>query len=186
MTSVGGGRNCSWTNDTWCSGLGKGTDWCNGHAGWCDHPDFKPKDCWQKSDNSSCISVSGCNWKTDQYSQTRCEVNWSGNCWQYSINSTCTTGGCWWRNETYGSTTSAWCSNNLDRCWSQYNESGCGTVTAVSCSWRNYSGGSGGTISCETSGNYCEPSLACLDARGTILSSYSCTNLKVCCSVNVI
>ncbi|HLC77491.1 MAG TPA: hypothetical protein VJH92_00005, partial [Candidatus Nanoarchaeia archaeon] len=158
-------KNCTWTNDTWCSGTGGGSTWCDTQGGWCDHPDFKPKNCWQQSDNSSCSVTTGCSWKIDQWSQQRCEVNWSTNCWQYSNSTSCGVG-CWWRTDTtMNGSTNSWCTNNFDRCWSQYNETGCSSVSQVSCNWRNYSGGSGGT---------CEPSCS------NKFDQNSCTTVSGC------
>jgi len=156
--------DCSWTNDTWCDGTGATTEWCKTKKGWCDHNSFKSKDCWQKYSNATCSTTTGCAWKADQWSKPFCEVNWSNNCGQQSSNSTCTNAGCLWRNETWGSTNSAWCTNKFDECWSKYSESACAAVTAVSCRWRNYGGG-GGT---------CEP--ACFNAT----SSSSCTAVSGC------
>ncbi|MBI4010423.1 MAG: hypothetical protein HY361_04540 [Candidatus Aenigmarchaeota archaeon] len=161
-TSVGGGRNCTWTNDTWCNGLGNGTEWCRTQGGWCDHPDFKPKDCWQKYDNASCSTTTGCSWRADSYSSALCEVNWSGNCWQYTTNASCSDSStCAWRSDSHGS----WCDNKFSLCWNQYNESGCVGVTAVSCAWRSYGDGSG---TCEpgcfniTSSNTCASTSGCV------------------------
>src|SRR3989338_3230077 len=122
---------CSWTNDTWCSRQGNGNDWCNNYGGWCDHQDFAPKNCWQKSDNSSCSTTTGCSWKVDQWSNPYCEVNWSGNCWQYNNNSACSTGGCSWRNDTWGS----WCDNSFSACWNYNSQSTCNAVSG--CVWKN-------------------------------------------------
>ena len=130
--------NCDWTNDTWCDGFGKGSDWCNTKSGWCDHRDFKPKSCWQKYDNSSCSTTTGCSWKIDTWSQPHCEVNWTTSCWDYNTQSTCENTGCWWRNETFGGINSAWCGNNFDRCWSQTTKASCNSVSQVSCNWRDY------------------------------------------------
>ena len=73
--------NCFFSNDTWCSGAGSGNSWCNDFGGWCEHNDFKSKDCWENTDNTSCSGVTGCNWKIDTWSKPHCEINWSGNCW---------------------------------------------------------------------------------------------------------
>src|SRR3989344_4688725 len=81
--------NCTWTLDSWCQSSGNATDWCKNYGGWCDHVDFKPKDCWQYSTNSSCSTTSGCSWKRDEWSKPFCEVNWTGNCWNYTSSGTC-------------------------------------------------------------------------------------------------
>jgi len=140
---------CEWTNDTWCDGTGKGTDWCTrSGGGWCDHADFKPKNCWQYSSTgqSSCNNRSGCSWKRDDWSQPRCEVNWSANCWNYTSSASC--GGisnCLWRNETYGGYNSAWCSNVADMCWSYNSQSSCDSALNGKCYWAGWMGGGGGT-----------------------------------------
>jgi len=102
--------DCVWTNDSWCNGMGSGTEWCETVGGWCDHVDFQPKNCWQKESSLSCNAVDGCSWQTGE-SEVYCEVNWSGNCWQYTTNSTCTEGGCWWN------PTSNWCGALQEQCW---------------------------------------------------------------------
>lgn len=156
--------SCSWTNDTWCDGNGATSDWCKSKGGWCDHTDFKPKDCWQKYSNATCSTTSGCAWKVDQWSKPLCEVNWSSNCWQQSSNASCTSAGCLWKNETWGSTNSAWCTNKFDECWSKSTQIACAAVTSVTCNWRSY-GSSSGT---------CEP--ACFNAT----TSSSCTAVSGC------
>ena len=132
-----GGQNCTWTKDTWCSGTGNSTDWCTNTGGWCDHPDFKPKDCWQYSTNSTCSTTSGCSWRADQWSQSRCEVNWSNNCWNSTNSSACgSISGCSWRNDTWG----GWCDNSMGQCWNKNNETACNTASST-CGWRNTSSG---------------------------------------------
>jgi len=139
---------CVWTNDTWCDNYGNGSDWCDNYGGWCDHQDFAPKNCWMyQSTSSECDDQTGCEWKVDEWSQPHCEVNWSGNCWSISDESTCNTGGCSWRTESWGSTTSSWCENNLSACWGQTTQNACGTLATASCTWKNY-----------TWGGSCEPS----------------------------
>ena len=138
-TLCGVNSNCVFTNDTWCDGLGKGTTWCSGGGGWCDHIDFAPKNCWQKTSNSTCsTNSSGCLWKVDQWSSPHCEVNWSSNCWQYNTNTSCPTSSCAWRNETWGSYNSAWCDNLLSDCWGATSQSSC-TTKGAKCTWTNYS-----------------------------------------------
>ncbi len=138
--------NCVFTNDTWCDGFGKGGDWCNTMGGWCDHKDFAPKNCWQKSNNATCSTTTGCNWKVDQWSKQHCEVNWSANCWQYVNSTNCATSSlCMWRNETYGAYNSAWCDSIMGECWSVSTQSAC-SAKGTKCSWRN-----------ESWGGYCQP-----------------------------
>lgn len=136
---------CNWTVDTWCQGQGNSTPWCQTNGGWCDHPDFKPKNCWMYSSTGSteCNSHSGCLWRTDQYAVPHCEVNNSVNCWNYSSSSSCSNAGCWWRTDEWGS----WCTNKMDKCWSSWNETACAAQTdggASICYWETW-GGSGGS-----------------------------------------
>jgi len=139
-TSCWTNANCYFTNDTWCDGTGKGTDWCKtSPGGWCDHIDFKPKDCWQKSDNSTCTTTSGCSWRVDLWSKSHCEVNYTASCWNSTSNSTCATNGCLWRNETWGGINTAWCDNKMNDCWNSYDQTSC-NAKGVKCSWRNESG----------------------------------------------
>ncbi|MBI5698001.1 MAG: hypothetical protein HZC29_05880, partial [Thaumarchaeota archaeon] len=141
---------CNWTVDSWCAGQGNSSVWCQtSGGGWCDHNDFKPKNCWSYTAGSSdCNNHTGCNWKTDTYSQPHCEVNWSGNCWQFTSNATCSAvNTCWWKNDTWG----GWCANLADKCWSA-NETTCSSQTnnnSVSiCYWQSsWGGGSGGSSS---------------------------------------
>lgn len=151
---------CVWTNDTWCNAQGSGTDWCNNYGGWCNHQDFVPKNCWQKSDNSSCSIISGCSWKVDQWSSPHCEVNWSGNCGGYATNNACSNAGCLWRTDSWGS----WCDNSLSICWSYNAENACNAVSGGKCTWRTYGAGSG----------TCEPSCY------SLTSSNSCTDISGC------
>ena len=48
-------------------------------------------------------------------------------------------------------------------------------------------GGGGGTVpqSCTSAGKYCGAQMACLDAGGQVLSSYTCSGLQACCSVDL-
>ncbi|MEK6707064.1 MAG: hypothetical protein AABZ06_14900, partial [Bdellovibrionota bacterium] len=154
------GAPCVWTNDTWCSGQGSGSDWCDNNGGWCNHQDFVPKNCWQNSGNSSCSAVSGCLWKIDQYSSPHCEVNWSGNCWEHNAENTCSNAGCLWRSDSWGS----WCDNSLSICWTYNAEGTCNAASGGICAWKTYGGGSG----------TCEPSCYSLS------SSNSCTAISGC------
>ena len=138
---------CVWTNDTWCNGIGNGTDWCNKHGGWCDHTDFAPANCWSQTSSSTCNNQSKCRWKVNEWSAPHCEVNWSDNCWQQNTQNNCVSNGCYWRTETYGSITSSWCENNLSVCWSKNSQTTCETFSEADCTWKNYSWGG----SCEPS-----------------------------------
>ncbi len=161
---------CIWTNDTWCSGFGNGTDWCNNYGGWCDHSDFAPKDCWKyQTSSTQCNNRTGCSWKNDAsgWFQPHCETNMSANCWQYTTEGTCT-GICTWRSETWGSYTSSWCDNKMNTCWSKYTQSTCEAVSGGVCSWRNdtmYGGSS------------CQP--ACFNSTNSI-SADSCNTVQGC------
>ncbi|MFQ5530989.1 MAG: hypothetical protein ACE5ES_00070, partial [Candidatus Nanoarchaeia archaeon] len=136
--------NCVWTNDTWCSGQGNSSSWCNDQGGWCDHQDFKPLDCWQYSDNSTCSVSSGCNWRIDTWSTPHCEVNWSGSCWDHLNSNTCNNAsGCGWRTDSWGS----WCDAKLSQCWSYIDQASC-NVASIGCTWQSYGGGGG---SCQPS-----------------------------------
>ncbi len=45
-----------------------------------------------------------------------CDVDWSRECWRYTIEGSCNSSvGCWWNPGGYGS---GWCSNIMDQCWS--------------------------------------------------------------------
>ncbi len=135
---------CNWTIDTWCSGTGNSTSWCQSGGGWCDNIDFKPKNCWSYSSvgSSACNVVSGCSWKTDQWSNPHCEINWSSNCWDYTLNATCSANSkCSWKNDTWGS----WCEQTTNQCYSK-TQAQCSALGNM-CAWIN-----------QSSGNYCEPS----------------------------
>jgi len=156
-----GGVNCTWTADTWCNGQGNSSEWCSSQGGWCDHPDFKPKNCWQYTGNSTC-STGNCSWKADQWSQPHCEVNWSNNCWNYSSSGTCGAAtGCSWRTDSWG----GWCDNSMGACWSKANESACNSVSST-CGWRNTS-----------FGGECQPKCFGPDAS---TSSSSCASIDGC------
>ncbi|MBI5871850.1 hypothetical protein HZB88_02085, partial [archaeon] len=166
------GYNCNWTIDTWCAGQGNSSSWCQtSGGGWCDHNDFKPKNCWQHTAGSSdCNNQTGCNWRTDAYSQPHCEVNWSGNCWQYTSNATCSAvNTCWWRNDSWG----GWCTNLADKCWSA-NETTCSSQTnnnSISiCYWQSSWGGGGSS----GSSGWCQPN--CYNSSTTS----TCTTSPIC------
>ena len=146
------GAGCNWTADTWCNGTGVSTTWCSNAetSGWCENNNFKPKNCWAYSSTgsaASCNAVSGCSWKTDQYSQPHCEVNWSANCWQYTSNGTCSdNSNCIWDVPLGGS---GWCMNRADKCWS-YDSTTCNSALGGRCYWQAWYGsgntsGSGGS-----------------------------------------
>ena len=160
------GVGCSWTNDTWCQSGGKGTDWCNTLGGWCDLNDFKPKDCWQYTAKSSCQTNTGCGWKTDTWSQPHCDGNYSGNCWNFNSNASCSSGGCFWREENFGETTSSWCDTKVNICWSKTSQTACTAVSNNLCKWRT-----------ESWGGSCSP--ACFD--DTVYNSQtSCEAISGC------
>jgi hypothetical protein len=157
---VNNASGCNWAADTWCAGAGNSSDWCTSSGGWCDHTDFAPKNCWSyNSGSSACNAISGCNWHADTYSTQMCEVNWSANCWTYSENSTCTNGGCLWKNDSWG----GWCTNIMDQCWSASNQISCDAVSENKCRWKN-----------ESWGSYCEPS--CVSKS----NSTSCLTITGC------
>ena len=159
---------CNWTVDNWCSGTGNGTSWCTTSGGWCDHVDFKPKDCWKYYSSLGCGNVSGCNWRTDQYSMPHCEVNWSANCWQYTDTTNCNaSSNCIWDTQGGG----GWCMNKADKCWS-YGQSDCNSALGGRCYWQSWSsGGTGGGVtgSCQSvcwnetfnTANTCSASYGC-------------------------
>ncbi|MBU0466652.1 MAG: hypothetical protein KJ718_02750 [Nanoarchaeota archaeon] len=131
------GSGCAWSNDTWCSTGGNGTDWCDNYGGWCDHSSFVMQDCWQYSSNSSC-NVTGCSWRTDEWSQPHCEVNWtdSMDCWGYGSSNCTAANGCWWNSNNN------WCGSLYDECWNVWTESECDSAS-VECTWQTYGGGDG-------------------------------------------
>ncbi|MBI2452194.1 hypothetical protein HYV50_03910 [Candidatus Pacearchaeota archaeon] len=131
--------DCRWTNDTWCGGDGAGTDWCKTQGGWCDHKDFAPKNCWQyNTDKSGCEITSGCSWRIDQYSHAFCEINWSGNCWNYTSSNSCNSAAgnnCLWFNSSGGG--NGWCGNKMDECWQVFSQSSCNSLSPK-CSWDSF------------------------------------------------
>jgi len=155
---------CNWTTDSWCQGQGNGTQWCEDFGGWCDHQDFKPKDCWMyQSGPTECNAASGCNWKADLYSLPHCEADWSVNCWQNNDGDSCESAGCWWRTDQWGS----WCTNIMDKCWS--------STTAENCS--SQTDGNGDAICYwESWGNFCQP----LCFNSSSLSNSSCSQISGC------
>jgi hypothetical protein len=142
-TACGTVSNCVWTNDTWCNAGGNGSTWCENNGGWCDHQDFVYKDCWQyDSSSSECNGVTGCSWRNDDWSVPHCEVNWSGNCWNQTTSSACSSAGCWW------SSNWNYCSNKMEECWQAADESSCVSDTTAACNW----------ITTGTGTGRCEPS----------------------------
>ncbi|MBS3159868.1 hypothetical protein J4436_03700 [Candidatus Woesearchaeota archaeon] len=131
------GNGCNWTADSWCLGTGNTTTWCTGAGGWCDHNNFKPKNCWMYTTSTNCNNTDGCNWYVDSYSTPHCEVNYSANCWQYYSNSTCVDADCWWRNDTWG----GWCANPTEKCWSASTTAACANQFDANgnslCFWRS-------------------------------------------------
>jgi len=134
------GAGCNWTVDSWCSGQGNSSDWCQTQGGgWCDYNAFKSKNCWLYMNSSSCGVVSGCNWFTDQYSQPHCEIDWSTNCAQLYDNSSCSAAAnCQWRNDSWG----GWCTNKMDECWSKTTSADC-NILSSKCYWQSWGSGSG-------------------------------------------
>ncbi|MBI4983531.1 hypothetical protein HZC32_02705, partial [Candidatus Woesearchaeota archaeon] len=146
--------------------MGAGTDWCTtSGGGWCDYAPFKPKNCWMyQSGSTECNATSGCNWRTDSYSTSNCEINWSANCWQYNTNSSCSNASCWWR--TDGS--NSWCTNVMDKCWASSTSATCSEQTNANgnsiCYW-------------DTWGSYCQP----LCFNGTYMAtSAACQSVPGC------
>ncbi|MFH1500315.1 MAG: hypothetical protein ABIE22_00005, partial [archaeon] len=136
-------ESCTWTNDTWCLGGGNSTEWCQTAGGWCDHNSMVPSNCWQHSSTSNCNNDSSCSWHTDEWAQPQCEVNWTGNCWQYYDSSGCVSAGCNWTVDSWG----GYCRDNYDQCWSYWNsQTNCLAVTD----------GSGNKL-CSYSGQNCQP-----------------------------
>ena len=134
---------CNWTVDSWCSGTGNGTSWCNSGGGWCDNVNFKPKDCWRYSSTSSCNIVSGCSWKLDQYSQPHCEVNMSSSCEMNYNNGTCgASSNCIWETSTGGGGSSGWCMNKANKC-GNYDSASCSSALGGICYWQSWGGGGG-------------------------------------------
>jgi len=151
--------NCSWTNDTWCSGDGADNDWCTSQGGWCDPAAFAPKNCWQydNTDNATCAGVEGCyyedpwcmeqgcwnydsnqsackasvncRWESNEWSN--CEVDWSSNCWQYN-ESVCAENNCSWRTGDWGSG----CENKFNSCWDYTTPEACDLSS--DCFWNDW------------------------------------------------
>lgn len=127
--SVDDSRNCTWTNDTWCQD-NPDSDWCAGNPGWCDHPDFKPVECWKGVSNDSCSAISSdrCEWNSHQNGGF-CDANWSMDCWQYGSSSSCESNNCYWKSDPWGD----YCANPVDECWGLSLQSSCNDADA--CIW---------------------------------------------------
>ncbi|MFH1827912.1 MAG: hypothetical protein ABH824_01485 [Nanoarchaeota archaeon] len=134
-TACGLAGDCSWQNDTWCSGAGSTTDWCQSNGGWCNPTAFAPANCWQYDTNSTaCATADKCAWQSKEWGPS-CEVDWSANCWNYADSDSCAgDSNCAWRTSSGGS--GSWCGNKFDKCW-DYSTSG--TCAADSnCFWDSY------------------------------------------------
>jgi len=155
-------NNCTWTNDTWCSQYPNNeTSWCGDFGGWCDYAPFAPKNCWLYDTNkTSCWGASGCNWTVGGWFEPYCSIDYNSNCWNYYGQSDCESGGCRWKNETWGS----YCSHNSSYCWSESTNAGCIAVTDFDCTWNDW-------------GNYCEAS--CWNSTSSNSSS-GCTSSSGC------
>jgi len=156
---IASASNCSWTNDTWCSGDGSNTEWCQDQGGWCDPAAFAPKNCWQYDDNatecneiegcyhdgswcmeqgcwnydsnkSACLDASDCSWENNEWGDS-CDVDWNSmDCWKYEDNSSyCAANGCVWMG-------SNWCGSPYDQCWQATSSATCANYPNH-CSW-NY------------------------------------------------
>ncbi len=159
--AVAVGQGCTWTNDTWCNGNGANSTWCTtGLGGWCDNTNFEYKNCYVNSGSSACNVASGCSWHVDDQSQPQCEVNWSTNCWNNMDNSSCSTAGCFWNTDNWGS----WCSNKADQCWDKNTPSACTAVSGNVCTWSDWS-------------NNCQP--ACY-GDGVWNNQSACSAVSIC------
>lgn len=154
--SCGDGSNCTWTNDTWCSGDGADNDWCATQGGWCDPAAFAPKNCWNYDNDetacneatgcyyegtwcmeqgcwnydtnlTACELADGCSWEASEWQS--CNVDMSANCWQFNI-TTCALNNCSWRTDAYSP--SGWCDSKFSACW-DLDSSTCASNT--NCSW---------------------------------------------------
>jgi hypothetical protein len=162
---------CNWTADSWCNGTGSGTAWCSNteNAGWCDNVNFKPKDCWKYSSSAGCGNISGCSWKTDQYSQPHCEVNWSIDCAVYTSSATCNAvNNCAWETPP-GGMGGGVCGNKANRCYS-YTRADCATALGGRCYWQSWGSGE------STSGGSCQSMCwnASSNTENTCSASYGC------------
>ncbi len=177
--------NCLWSNDTWCSGSGNGTEWCSNNGGWCDYSLFKPKNCWTYSNSSTCNTATGCNWQRDSYSQPHCEVDWSANCWNYTSSLSCNAASnCVWDVPPQGG---GWCTNKADKCWN-YDSETCASAMGGRCYWQSWGSGTTGGGSCQAiCGNSsfntqstCSSSLGCFwkEDNGWCQESGGCWNFN--------
>jgi hypothetical protein len=135
-SSCDAGANCVWTNDTWCSGSGAGTSWCETQGGWCDHELFKPKDCWLYTSNGSCTE-NDCTWQSNEWNTNQCEINMSINqeCWSKNQLSCGASDLCYWRSDVY-MIGGGECRSKADECWNLFgNQTGCEANTA--CQWNS-------------------------------------------------
>ena len=109
---------CRWKNPGWCDPInggfssGAGAGGGGGMGGDCYKYDGNETLCT----NRDIINIS-CGWFAEP--NPRCEVDWSGDCWQYmSVESGCNeTNGCWWKTDDFNPE-SGWCMNVMDQCWS--------------------------------------------------------------------
>jgi len=87
------------------------------------------KGCWNFNGNQSLCNVQAdCSWQYNEWQG--CEVDWSGNCWNYN-SETCEANGCSWRNDSYNPT--GWCDNNVSKCWDYTTNATC--VANSNCYW---------------------------------------------------
>jgi hypothetical protein len=124
--------DCVWTDDPWCLGEGNSTEWClTTGGGWCDHKDFRPKDCWLYDGNeSACTSTAGCSWETTEWPY--CTIDYSVNCWNItSGQNVCESAGCIWRSDEWGS----WCDNPTSLCWEYSTAESC--INNSACQWNS-------------------------------------------------
>jgi len=88
--------------------------------------------CWNFDGNiTACNQQSDCAWEYNSWQG--CEVDWSGNCWNFGADqTTCEAAGCAWRTDTWGE----WCDSNVSKCWDYATTDACGEDS--NCRWDEY------------------------------------------------
>jgi len=116
QTACEASDGCRWNDPGWCSpkdgGFSTGVFGSGGGIGGGLGSDCFKYDGNQSYCTNQTLSNITCGWYPE--SNPRCDVDWSTDCWLNLDESTCQSGGCWWKNDSYGT----WCMNSADECWS--------------------------------------------------------------------
>ncbi len=144
--------NCTWSADTWCTGAGNTTEWCQTQGGWCNYRDFAPRNCWLYDGSQSACTNNNCTWTATEWQY--CTVQWSNysSCWSYATQPTCETNSCGWH-------PSGWCTNPFDVCTAYTAQATCSAN--ANCNWNQW--------------NYCEAK--CYQQN---LTENSCNSIQGC------